>query len=393
LHFAYNEDQELLRNTTRKFLEQRQPIAVLRNYLETPITIDPGLWAEGAALGWTALLVPEEYDGGSITDQPIVDLAGLHEELGRQLYPGPVLETNLVADVIARHGSEALRAAHLRGIAHGETIATWCISSDGTLYPEAVAVTATIVANTLKLNGLARFVRDAHIADLMLVTAITPSGPELVLVPLPADGITIRVLEGLDLTRRLCEVEFNNVAVDLTHVISTPTIHVKSIIEAALRLATVLQAAECAGAARHLFEITVQYTKDRMQFGRAIGSFQAIKHRLADLHVRVEAITAAARYAALAVADETVDHAQAVAAAGSYVRESTAFLCGESLQLHGGIGFTWEHVVHLFLRRAKTDLGLYGDPWSHRERLCTLLEHTLLKPQTNAQTDAQAGVS
>jgi alkylation response protein AidB-like acyl-CoA dehydrogenase len=136
----------------------------------------------------------------------------------------------------------------------------------------------------------------------------------------------------------------------------------------------VLQAAEAAGAAEHLFEMTVQYAKDRVQFGRTIGSFQAIKHRLADLLIEVEAMRAAARYAALAVADDRDDRDEAVAVAGSFVPEAFAHLCGEAVQLHGGIGFTWEHDVHLFLRRAKTDQLLYGEPAWHRERLVSIIE-------------------
>jgi alkylation response protein AidB-like acyl-CoA dehydrogenase len=387
VHFAYNEDQELLRSTTRKFLEQNHSIAALRNVLESEVTIDRSIWKEGAALGWTAFLVSPEHDGGSITDQPVVDLAGLFEELGRQLYPSPLLETNLVADAIAKHGSTIQRQKYLRSIAVGDLVATWCLSGDGTTYPESVEVRAEVNGDSIQLTGTARFVRDAHVADLLLVTTKSSSGTTLVAVPIPVVGLNVRVLQGLDLTRRICEVSFDNVTVPADSIVGSFG-DGAAIVENALQLATVLQSAECAGAAQHLFEATVQYCKDRFQFGRAIGSFQAIKHRLADLQVRVEAMTAAARYAALTLADRTPDSHEAIATAGSYVRESFAELCGDSLQLHGGLGFTWEHDVHLFLRRSKSEIGMYGDPYSHRERLCALLEARVLTSANQATTVA-----
>jgi alkylation response protein AidB-like acyl-CoA dehydrogenase len=373
VHFAYNEDQELLRSTTRKFLEQNCSLTSLRQVLESYVTINRSIWKEGAALGWTTFLVPTEHDGGSITDQPIVDLAGLFEELGRQLYPSPLLETNLVADAIAKYGNASQQQSYLGSIARGELVATWCLSGDGTTYPESVEVHAEVTGENVQLNGTARFVRDAHVADLLLVTTTSSVGLSLVAVPMPAAGVTIRVLQGLDLTRRICEVNFDNVTFPIDSIVGSLG-DGPAIVDNALQLATVLQSAECAGAAQHLFEATVQYCKDRFQFGRAIGSFQAIKHRLADLQVRVEAMTAASRYAALTLADRTIDCNEAIATAGSYVRESFAELCGDSLQLHGGIGFTWEHDVHVFLRRSKSEIGMYGDPYSHRERLCGLLE-------------------
>lgn len=373
MHFAYDDDQELLRGSTRGFLESRHPIAALRAVIEQPETLDRDVWREGAALGWTALLVPEDHDGGSVTGQPVVDLAAVAEELGRQLYPGPVLATNVVADVVARAGSEQQRKDHLGPIARGEAVATWCLTADGTADLDAVGVRATVDAGCVRLDGVARFVHDAHVADLLLVTAASPEGPSLVLVPLPSEGVSARQLGGIDLTRRLCEVRFEAASVPDDHVVGGLG-GAAPLVDRALRLATVVQAAEALGAAEHLFDVTVQYAKDRVQFGRPIGSFQAIKHRLADLHIQLEGARAAARYAALAVADDRDDRDEAVAVAGAYVRDAVAHLCGESLQIHGGIGFTWEHDLHLFQRRAKTDQALYGDPPWHRERLCALIE-------------------
>jgi alkylation response protein AidB-like acyl-CoA dehydrogenase len=373
--FAFNEDQELLRSTTRRFLEKRASLSILRERIEEAATVDRAVWADGAALGWTAMLIPEAHDGGCVTGQPIVDLAGLAEELGRCLYPGPVLETNVVASVLVSSGTPEQQARFLSGIARGETIATWCLSGNGSTEPEAIEVTATLGEGSVMLNGRACFVREAQLGDVALVHANGPNGPVLALVMLPAKGIAIRALHSLDVTRRMHEVTFDNVVIEAKDLLAAGDVQtINAVTKRALQLATVVQAAECVGAAEHLMEVTVAYLKDRVQFGRTIGSFQAIKHRLADLTVTLESLRAAARYGAMALADSQVDCDQAVAAAGSYVREAFAFLCGESLQLHGGIGFTWEHDVHLFLRRAKTDLGLYGEPYVHREYLTCLLE-------------------
>jgi alkylation response protein AidB-like acyl-CoA dehydrogenase len=380
VHFAFTEDQELLRSTTRKFLEQRQSLEHLRAHLEDSETVDRSVWQDGASLGWTAMLIPETHDGGSVTNQPVVDLVALSEELGRQLYSGPLLETNVVAFAIATTGSPEQQLRFLGPIARGESIATWCVSTNGAPSMTDVGVVGIEEPNVVSLNGSALFVCDAHIADVAMVHATSTSGPLVVMVPMNAPGVTVRVLHGLDLTRRFCEVRFENVAVDTDNIIARGAAATR-VFDRCLQLATVIQSAESTGAAEHLFELTVQYLKDRVQFGRAIASFQAIKHRLADLHVTVEAMRAASRYAALAFADNASDCDEAVAVAGSYTREATSFVCGEALQLHGGIGFTWEHHVHLFLRRAKTDEGLYGEPAWHREKLCAL---TLSSATTNS---------
>jgi alkylation response protein AidB-like acyl-CoA dehydrogenase len=373
MEFAFDEDQELLRATTRRFLEQRHPIAALRPNLEADSTFDRSIWRDGADLGWTAMLAPPEYGGASVTGQPVVDLAGIAEELGRGLYPGPFLATNVVADAIAASGSESQCKEHLVPIAGGECVAAWCLSGDGTPDLDAVEVTATPNGDGWRLDGVACHVHDAHQADLLLVSCRAPAGPTLMLVPLPVAGVEIRVLGGFDLTRRFCQLTFSAVAVP-AHAVLGEVGGAQAAIERTLRLATVLQSAEAVGAAEQLFETTLQHAKDRVQFGRPIGSFQAIKHKLADLLIEIEGARAAAYFAALAVADDRDDRDIAVAVAGSSVRDAAALVAGEAVQIHGGVGFTWEYDVHLFLRRAETDQLLLGDPDWHRERLCRLVE-------------------
>jgi alkylation response protein AidB-like acyl-CoA dehydrogenase len=365
--FAFGEDQELLRATTRSFLAKRHPIASVRAVLEVPDKVDRDVWRAGAELGWTAMLIPAEYDGGSVTDQPVVDLVPLAEELGRVLYPGPFVETNVVADAIARNGTDGQRKELLGPIARGECLVAWCLSGDGTLDPAAIGVRATRAGDGWLLDGRAGFVLNASDADLLMVGARAAGEDVAFLVPLPAPGVTVRAVRGLDLTRSLAEVTFERAPIPEAAPLSTAG-------ERALDLATVLHAAEAVGAAELVLDATVQYAKDRVQFGRPIGSFQAIKHRLANLKVTVEAMRASTHYAALALDDGFEDATAAVHTVGAYVGDAFAFVCGEALQLHGGIGFTWEDDIHLFLRRAKVGQVLYGDSAWHRDRLVTVLE-------------------
>ena len=372
MDFGFGEDQELLRSTTRRFLTEHQSLAHLRPSLEEPDLFDADIWRQGAELGWTAMLIPADHEGGSVTEQPLVDLIVLAEELGRELNPGPFVPSNVVADAIARHGTEVQAKEHLPRIARGQSTCAWCLSGDGSPESSALEVRAARVGEGWHLDGVVRYVHAAGDASLLLVTAQTTEGDGVVnvLVPRPTTGLSERVLSGLDLTRRFAEVRFDAVSVPGTAELAGGW----AVVERALSVATVLQAAESVGAADLVFTSTVEYLKKHVQFGRTIGSFQAIKHRLADLLLELEGMRAAAHYAALAVADGLPDAAEAVATAGAYVDDAFAHLCGEALQLHGGIGFTWEHDVHLFVRRAKVNQVLYGDGAWHRERLVRLVE-------------------
>lgn len=379
MDFGFGEEQDLLRETTRRFLAEHQSRPDVRRVMESADPFDPVLWRQGASLGWTAMLVPLAHEGGSVTAQPLVDLVVLAEELGRALNPGPFVPTNVVADAIACFGTVEQAARYLPGLARGDVTAAWCLSGDGSPDPTGVEVRATPDGRGCRLDGVARYVQGAHHAGLLLVMASGPDGAlRSFIVPRPSPGLSDRTLAGLDLTRRFAEVHFDGVPVpeegELTGRRAGKRVEGSTVMTRCVALATVLQAAESVGAAEVLFEETVEYAKRRVQFGRTIGSFQAIKHRLADMHMEVEAMRVAAEYAALSLGDEMDDAAEAVATAGAYVDDAFAHVCGEALQLHGGIGFTWEHDVHLFSRRAKVNQVLYGDGAWHREQLVRLSE-------------------
>ena len=319
------------------------------------------------------MLVPAEYEGGSVTEQPLVDLVVLAEELGRELNPGPFLPCNVVADAIARFGTDVQAKEHLPRIARGEATCAWCLSGDGSPEQSAVEVRATRDGGGWRLGGVARYVHAAGDATLLLVTAKDhESGCRRQPAGAASGGGRVRTSAQpvSILTRRFAEVRFDEVSVPASAELAGGW----AVVERCLALATVLQSAESVGAADRLFTSTVEYLKKRVQFGRTIGSFQAIKHRLADLLLDLEGMRAAAHYAALALGDGLPDAPEAVATAGAYVDDTFARLCGEALQLHGGIGFTWEHDVHLFIRRAKVNQVLYGDGAWHRERLVRLIE-------------------
>ncbi len=372
MDFGFGEDQELLRATTRRFLADHQSLADIRRSMEETEVFDADLWQQGAALGWTAMLIPSDDGGGSVTAQPLVDLVVLGEELGRALNPGPFVPCNVVAGAIARFGTPAQASERLPRLASGEATAAWCLSGDGSPEPDSVEVQATAAGDGgWRLDGVARYVQAAGTASLLLVVARGPDAAVCsFLVPRPSHGLSERTLSGLDVTRRFSEVSFDGVTAPTANLLSGG----QDAVDYCTRLAIVLQSAESVGAAEVVFESTVDYLKKRVQFGRTIGSFQAIKHRLADLLLQLEAMRAAAHYAALAFGDGLDDAAEAVATAGAYVDDAFARICGEALQLHGGIGFTWEHDVHLFTRRAKVNQVLYGDGAWHRERLVRLLE-------------------
>ncbi|HLG67352.1 MAG TPA: acyl-CoA dehydrogenase, partial [Acidimicrobiales bacterium] len=316
--------------------------------------------------------VPEEHGGGSVSGAGVEDLALVAQVLGRHVFPGPVLPTNLVAAAVARAGSPEQRAEHLPAIASGEVIATWAcaLAGDRCSY-DAIAVLATVEAGTVVLDGTVAPVQDAHVANLLLVTARSEGGLVNVLVPAAADGVTVVPLRSLDLARRFAEVRFERVRVPASAVLGDAA-RAADDVDAIFDLAVALQSAETVGTADRLFAMTLQYAKDRKAFGRPIGSFQALKHRLADMALWLESSRATAAAAVTAV-QLGARSAEATSVAKSYIGEHAPLIARDCLQLHGGIGYTWEHDLHLYLRRIESNRALYGSPAAHLDRLAGLL--------------------
>jgi alkylation response protein AidB-like acyl-CoA dehydrogenase len=367
-----SDDQELFRETTVRFIDARCPIPRVRELADTAVAHDPALLAEAGELGWFALFVPEEHGGGTVSGSAVRDAAIVAEERGRLVQPGPFVATNVVAFAIAHDGSAEQQSSRLPDLASGAATASWAFTArDGV--PEVGAVRATPSDDGYTLDGVAGLVPEGPSADWFLVSAADGDGDGVtqLLVDAGTPGLTVTRLESLDLTRRFADVHFDGVSVPASAVLGARGAGQASV-DAQLDLAVALTVAESIGAMRRLAEITVDYAKARIAFGRPIGSFQALKHILADISFWAEVSTAGASAATDAVADARPTASEIASIAKAYVGDAGTQLAQQCLQVHGGIGFTWEHDLHFYLRRLAADRVLYGDPDWHRERICRI---------------------
>ncbi len=365
-----SDDQELFRETTARFIDARCPIPRVRELADTAVAHDPGLLGEAGELGWFALFVPEEHGGGTVSGSAVRDAVIVAEERGRFVQPGPFVATNVVAFALARDGSAEQQSTHLPDLAAGARTASWAFTArDGV--PEVGAVRAIRSGDGYTLDGVAGLVPEGPSADVFLVSAADGGGVTQFVVSADAPGVTVTPLTGLDLTRRFADVRFDGVSVPTSAVLGTPG-GAQASVDAQLDVAVALTLAESIGAMSRLAEITIEYSKARIAFGRPIGSFQALKHILADISFWAEVSTAAAAAAADAVADARPTASEIASIAKAYAGDAGTQLAQQCLQVHGGIGFTWEHDLHFYLRRLAADRVLYGDPDWHRERICRI---------------------
>jgi alkylation response protein AidB-like acyl-CoA dehydrogenase len=373
MELVLSQDQELFRDTTKKYLETSSPLTVVRRLADDPNGFERDWWRRGAELGWTALLVPEEFGGGSITGQGLLDLVLVAEEMGRLVAPGPLLAVNVVASALAASGTDEHRATVLPALVAGEQVATWCFAEPGGRWDAGgVQLEATSTADGFTLRGTKSPVEAAGQSEHFLVTARTGTGLTQLLVPTDTPGITVAPLESIDLVRRFAEVRFDEVQVPATAVVGEVG-GAGADVERQLQLALVIQCAETMGATDRVFTFTLEYAFDRYSFGRPIASYQALKHRFADMKLWLESGMATATACAQVVQDGADDAAELVSAAASFIGDRTPEIVEDCVQMHGGIGVTWEHDIHLYLRRVTLNRALYGGPDEHRERLATLL--------------------
>ncbi len=373
MNLGLTEDQQFFQETTRKFLEQEAPLTTVRALADDADGFDRAWWARGAELGWASFLVPEDDGGGSLSGEGVVDLAIVAEEMGRLVSPGPLVPTNVVADAVARGGSAALRAEVLPGIVAGEIVAAWCIAGPGGGWDEhGVAVGAVRDGASseggLVLDGVSTPVEYAAQADELLVTARTDGGLTQCLVPASAPGVHIEAIESVDLVRRFATVHLEGVQVSPDRIVGEIG-GAGDAVERQLHLTVVLQCAETVGALDRVLEFTLEYLADRSSFGRPLASYQAIKHRIADMKMWIEGSHGVTELAVQAVQDDDPEAAEIVSAAASYLGDHASEILQECTQLHGGIGVTWEHDLHLYLRRVTLDRNLFGTPAQHRERI------------------------
>jgi len=365
-------DQELFRDTTRQFLRTEAPLTAVRALAETTTGYDADWWKRGAELGWTSLLVSEKHGGGSISGEGLRDLVLVLEEMGALASPGPIIPVNIVAEAISVDGSDEQTERVLPGLLSGETIAAWAVAEPGKPFtPEGVALEARPDGDGYVLTGVKSPVEAGAQADWLLVTAHTPGGITQFVVAANTPGIEISQLQGLDLTRRYAKVQFTEVRVPASAVVGTVD-QAAWAFERQLRTALVLQCAESVGASERVFEFTVQYAFDRYSFGRSLASYQALKHRFADMKLWLESAQAITVEATRAVQSETDGAGEVARIAKAYVGERLPELIEDCVQMHGGIGVTWDHDLHLYLRRVVLHRQTYGDPAHQREQIVAL---------------------
>jgi alkylation response protein AidB-like acyl-CoA dehydrogenase len=369
-------DQDFFRQTTARFLDDQVPVATLRALRDDPVGFGRDYWRRGAELGWTSLLVSDARGGGSISGAGLVDLGIIAFEFGRHAAPGPLATVNVVAGALSDAGTDA-HAGALASLLDGSAIATWCY---GEPIPHDrlgdVAFDVRVDGEELVLNGTKRPVESAGVADHFLVTGRTGDGLTQVLVPRDADGITVAPLKTVDLTRRFGVVTFADVRVPASAAIGAIG-GAGDQVEHQLQVATALHSAESVGAMQHAFDMTVDWAFQRYSFGRPLASYQELKHRFADMKSWLEGSHAISDAALSACAAGTPDAAELASAAKAFVGEYGVELVQDCVQMHGGIGVTFEHDLHLFLRRVTLNRTLDGTPADHRQRLATIVERRL----------------
>ncbi len=372
MDFGFSAEQDMLRQTVRAFLAENCPTSFVRQMMDDERGYKPELWKEMADLGWLGLAFPEEYGGQGLG---FVDLTVILEEMGAVLLPSPFLSSVLLAgQTILLGGSEAQKKMYLPNIADGSLIATLALTEPSGRFDAAgiTDVKALPSADGFSLSGTKLFVPDAHVADVMIVAARTKEsgdksyGISLFLVDASSAGVSTTLLKTMDQTRKQCEVVFENVIVGRDRLLGLLDMG-WPVLQKVLNIATAALCAEMVGGAQRVLDMSVAYAKERVQFGRPIGSFQAIKHKCAEMMLQVESAKSAAYYAAWAVDEDVPEAPLAVSMAKAYCSDAYRFTAGEGIQVHGGIGFTWEHDMHLYFKRAKNCEFTFGDATYHRE--------------------------
>jgi alkylation response protein AidB-like acyl-CoA dehydrogenase len=375
MDFAFSEEQDMLRRSARDFLAKECTPKVVRRLMGTEDGYDPELWRKIAELGWTALGIPEAYGGVGT----FLDLAVVLEEAGRALMPGPFFATmGLAVPSLIEAGTEAQKKDVLGAIASGDARATLALTEAGGRWDaESIKLKATQSGGGWRLDGVKSFVPDAGRADYVVVAARTrgegEDGISLFLVTGRPKGMTVKALDGVDQTRRWYEVRFDGVALDADALMGAP--HTAwAPLKRALEWGAAALCAEMVGGAQEVLETATEYAKTRHQFGKPIGIYQAVSHRIADMLVLSESGRSATYYAAWAVDADAPDRSLASSIAKAYVSDAYRKIAGDGIQVHGGIGFTWEHDMHLYFKRAKSSEVTLGDATYHRELVAQALD-------------------
>lgn len=378
MNFTLSEEQLQLQEIARRFCADHSPSAAVRKWMHDPRGYDQAIWRDMMAMGWGGIAVPEQYGGLGLGQ---LEVAIVQQELGRTLLSSPFLASiGLAATAILSAASPRQCEELLPAIVAGETIAALaCTGRRGRPGIDGVEATLTAAGDGFVLNGCASFVVSGHVADLFIVAARSATDNEsisLLLLPCDSAGLTIEKLTTMDMTRPYTRLTFDAVQVTSAALLGEHGGAAQALTRT-LAIAAIAVAAEQVGAAEHCLTFSVDYTKQRTQFGRPIGSFQALKHKMADMMVSIEAAKSATYYAACVADEDATQLLEAAAVAKSYCSDAFSKCAGEAIQLHGGIGITWEHDAHLYFKRARAAANLLGDPMYQRERIAAgLLDDT-----------------
>ena len=377
MDFGFSQEQEMLRATARKFLENECPSTFVRKMMDDPAGVTPDFWQKLAEQGWLGLVYQEAFGGVGLG---FVDLTVLMEEMGRAVMPGPYLSTVLLGGLtILEGGSDSQKKEWLTKISSGTAkVALAWTEPSARWDAAAVTLAAREVRGGFTLSGTKLFVHDAHTADALVVAARTADGGSaedgitLFLVPKAARGLEVKLLPTMDQTRKLCEVTLKDVSVGADALVGEKGNGWQPLARVVDR-ATVALCSEMCGGAQKVLDMTTEYAKIRVAFGKPIGAYQGVKHKAADMLVDVENAKSITYYAAWAVDGQVAEASLAASMAKAYVSDAFRRVAAAGIQLHGGIGFTWEHDLHLYFKRAKGSEFTFGDATYHRERVAQLI--------------------
>jgi alkylation response protein AidB-like acyl-CoA dehydrogenase len=358
-----NPEQMLFASTAQAFLEKEVPLSKVREIQGSGGSFDTQWWQRAAELGWASLLVPEELGGGSVSGDGVADLALLAEQAGRTVAPGPLHPVSVVLAglVEAPDGHEAT----IDSLVSGEAVASWAVYEPGKPFsPLTAEVTATATDGGYRLDGVKDRVESGDAADVLLVTATLDGAVRQFVVPADAAGVSIETQGSVDMVKRYARCSFDGVQVGAAAVVGSAE-QTAAVIERQRQVALVLQCAETVGILDAVLAMTNQWLLDRHSFGRPLASYQALKHRFADMKLWFEAARATTAGAAEAVGARSPEGSKLVSVAKAYVGERAPVMLQDCVQLHGGIGVTWEHDLHLYLRRAALNRAMFGSPEDH----------------------------
>jgi alkylation response protein AidB-like acyl-CoA dehydrogenase len=362
----------LFASTTQAFLQKEVPLSRVRELHTQGASFDPAWWRRAADLGWTALLVPEELGGGSVSGDGVADLAMVAEQLGKTVAPGPLYPVSTVLAALVDSADPQAHAATIESLIGGETVASWAVYEPGQGWaPHTPSTTATTTDSGYRIDGIKDRVEAGAQSDLLLVVAQTDDGVRQFLVPTDASGVRVEPQQSIDLVKQYARVHFDGVTVDRSAAVDG---NAADLLDRQSQIAQLLQCAEVVGILQTVFDFTVAWALDRHTFGRPLASYQALKHRFADMKMWLEACRATTAAAVTAISSRSPEANLSASIAKSYVGEMATDIIQGCVQMHGGIGVTWEHDLHVFLRRAALYRSMFGTPEEHNLRVYQLQE-------------------